>query len=316
MTDRTNFDAAKHEYKSLVFQFRNFLDDKEIIEHYPITSHTESHTGKWFYSECKPNFGDLEEIKNLEIKHIKLHKLASEIYDLKMANDLNMANEFYEDFALTVTAIHKILNAAKVVLNEGIVNEQDIIKNNVIPVDWDKTLKLHIQTDDLGCILFVDENFANIFGTNRIDAKGQKIAFYHHEDMPRIIYDNLIDGIKNQVESPSIVKYRVNTGKYFWALADYKINKGLDGKTSTIHFELTDLNKEMLEEHIVPLYNKLKYIEDNIDIATSAKYLNSYLKERNRTYEDFISNLVKTGTNEQKSTNKGLFGVVLKSLNL
>lgn len=316
MTVRINFDEAKHDYKSLVFQFRNFLDDKEVLDHDLMATQTDSTTGRWFYNECKPNFGHLEEIKDLEIKHIKLHKLASEIYDLKMANDIKMANEFYEDLALTATAIHKILNAAKKVLNEGIIDEQEIIRNNTIPVDWDKTLKLNIQTDDSGIILFVNENFAKVSGIIDIDAIGQKMAFNHHEDMPTVIYDYMIDGIKNQIERPTIIKYMAKTGKYFWAFANYKINKDSEGKTTSINFELTGLDKEMKEEHIIPLYNKLKYIEDNIDLATSVKYLNSYLKERNRSYEDFISNLVKTGTNEQKSTNKGVFGAVLKSLNL
>lgn len=316
MSVRTNFDPAKQDYKSLVFRFRNFLDDKEVIDHDLMTSQTESRTGRWFYGECKPSFGHLEEIKDLEIKHIKLHKLASEIYDLKVANDIKMANEFYEDLVFTASSIHKILNAAEEVLNEGIIDEQEIIKNRTVAVEWDKTLKLNIETDGAGWILFVNVNFANVSGINDVEAIGQKMAFNHHEDMPKAIYNYMIDGIKNQTERPTIIKYMARSGKYFWAFAHYKINKGADGKTSSINFELSGVDNDMLEEHIVPLYTKLKYIEDNIDLVASVKYLNSYLKERNRSYEDFISNLVETGTNEQKSTNKGVFGAVLKSLNL
>ena len=90
MSKRINFNAAKQDHKAWVGRVRNFLDDKEDLQPGEITSHLTCRMGKWFYGEGKDNYGQLEEIQEFETKHIKLHKLASEIYDLKKAKDLDV----------------------------------------------------------------------------------------------------------------------------------------------------------------------------------------------------------------------------------
>mgnify|MGYP003453515150 FL=1 len=78
----------------------------------------------------------------------------------------------------------------------------------------------------------------------------------------------------------------------------------------------TGLNRELIENHIEPLYVKLKNIEDNFDVAASERYLNGFLKERNRDYDGFVLNLIMTGQDSVKSNKKWSFGSIFKAFNL
>ena len=316
MSKRINFNAAKQDHKAWVGRVRNFLDDKEDLQPSEITSHLTCRMGKWFYGEGKDNYGHLEEIQEFETKHIKLHKLASEIYDLKKAKDLKMAEEFFLDLIATSESIVALLTAAEDVINEGVEEAQAIEDNYDVAVAWDKSLKLIMETDASGNILFVNENFATVSGINDIDAIGQSFSFCHSEDMPKVISKLMLDGVKEFVNRPTFIKYMAKSGKYFWVLANYKINKKPNGTVDSVYSVQTGLNRELIENHIEPLYVKLKNIEDNFDVAASERYLNGFLKERNRDYDGFVLNLIMTGQDSVKSNKKWSFGSIFKAFNL
>lgn len=316
MSKRINFNAAKQDHKAWVGRVRNFLDDKEDIQSSEISSHLTCRMGKWFYGEGKDNYGHLEEIQEFEVKHIKLHKLASEIYDLKKAKDVKMAEEFFLDLFATSEQIVALLTAAEDVINEGVEEAQAIEDNYDVAVAWDKSLKLIMETDASGNILFVNENFATVSGINDIDAIGQSFSFCHSEDMPKVISKLMLDGVKQFINRPTFIKYTAKSGKYFWVLANYKISKKPNGTVDSVYSIQTGLNRELIENHIEPLYVKLKNIEDNFDIAASERYLNGFLKERNRDYDGFILNLIMTGQDSVKSNKKWSFGRIFKVFNL
>lgn len=316
MSQKANFNNVREGYLTWVNSYRDLLDDKANTTTTESSSNTNSSVSKLFYSDCKAKYGNHVLIKDIDVKNTKIHKLAAEIYNLKMANDSKMAEEFFEDLLNTYEVIDSMLIAAQEELNIGIIDEEEILQNNELPVVWDKSLKLHVDVDAQGWIVFANNNFVAVSGYQDIEAIGKKLAFNHSNDMPKVIYNYMIDGIKLKEVRPTIIKFTAKDGKYFWALATYKLNLNAGGAIETVSFDMTGLNQNMVEAHVVPLYTKLKYIEDNIDLDASVRYLRSYLVEQNRSYEDFIENLIKTGTNEPNNAKKGVFGAALKMFNL
>lgn len=313
MQTRINFNNAKQDHKDWVARVRAFLDGKENLEQKDIDSHTTCGLGTWFYAEGKENYGHIEAIQEFELKHKKLHKIAADIYDLKKAKDLKMAEEFFLDLKATSESVVALLTSAEEVINEGLEEQQAIEDNYDVAVAWDKSLKLVMQTDASGNILYVNENFADVSGYNDIDFIGQPFTLCHHEIMPKVITKLFLEGIKESINRRTFIKYKAKSGKYFWVLANYKINTKPNGTIDTIYSTQIGLSSDLIENYVKPLYLKLKSIEDNFDVAASERYLNGFLKERNRDYDEFVLNLKVTGQDSIKTNKKWSLGGFFKS---
>lgn len=317
MSNKANFSNLREEYLTWTQSFRDLLDGNLNAVKSDTVSNTSSSVGKLFTTDCKVRFGQNDLIKDIDVKHVKIHRLASEIYTLKKANDDKMAEEFFDDLLATYEVIDSMLISAQETINASIVDEVDesAVKTEELVV-WDKSLKLHLDVDASGWNVFVNKDFINVTGFDDLEVIGQRMAFNHSEDLPKVIYNYMIDGIKNKENRPTILKLNAKSGKVIWALANFKLKLNASGAIELVSFELTGLNQNMVNDHIIPLYTKLNYIEENIDLDASVRYLRSYLVELNRTYEDFIENLIKTGKNEPDRAKKGVFGAALKMFNL
>jgi PAS domain S-box-containing protein len=323
MSTRINFSNAIQDHNEWMLKIRRFLDNELELDVNEIESHESTMIGSWFYSEGKSNFGHLEEIQEFEVKNIKLHRLASEIYGLKKSNKIKLAEDYYKDLLYTSSSIIESLNVAQqninAVIDEPIeMNESvEIDENNDIAVAWDKSLKLTIETDEKHNILFVNENFSTVSGIEDIDCIGKPHNFTFHPDMPQLIDKLWKEAIAKKNNRITIIKHIAASGKYFWVVANYKINSSADNKVESINSFQTGLNKDIITNHIEPLYVKLKSIENTFNVAASEKYFNGFLKERKRTYDEFILNLLMTGLDTVKSKEQtSIFGRIAKSFNI
>jgi len=87
MSGKAIFDAAIEKHAAWKTRIRDFLDNKIQLEESQITSHTSCDLGKWYYPEGKEKYGHLSTMEQMEFQHSKLHQIAKDIYELKMAND-------------------------------------------------------------------------------------------------------------------------------------------------------------------------------------------------------------------------------------
>ncbi len=316
MKEKINFDQQIKIYKSVVDTIKNNLTEDSSLDQTTILSATDSEIGVWFYKTCKLKYGHVDEIKILQIKHLKLHKIATEIHSAKLKNNLMLANEYYEDLAKTGLEINKLLLKAQQTLNQGIIDEKEYNRNLNTPLIRQKNQTISLDIDSNGTIVMISDDFLSLTGYSNKDVMGQKFTFNQSTDMPNIVSKYLLAGLKDMQIAPSIIKFRAVSGKFFWTLITGRIFEKEDGAIDIISFTLSIIDQQIIDDHIEPLYTKLKQIEDQIDIDSSKRYFASYLKEKNRSYEDFVNNLVATGKNDKFYSKKGVFGATLKLFNL
>ncbi len=311
MPKKIDLEPVKKQHLDWIIKVKGFIDDKHTITTAEITSHKTSGAGLWFYSEGKKKHSHLQELQGFEIKQIKLHKIATEIYEFKMANDVRMAKEYFLDLVLTSTTILKILSNVQDAYTLNRIEKKEINDNHDVAVVWDKSLKLIIETDTNCKMLFVNENFAKICDINDMEVIGKPFFLNFSEDMPKVIYNLIVESAQKHELRTTILKFMASSGKYFWVLASYNLNKKTDLSLDSYTFFLTGLNKSLIDKHIEPLYKKLKEIEIKLGVAESSKHLYKILEQRNRDYDNFISNLLTTGVDTVKSTG-GIFDSIFR----
>ena len=63
----------------------------------------------------------------------------------------------------------------------------------------------------------------------------------------------------------------------------------------------------MIDEVIAPLYRRLLKIEQASGIAMSEKYLNGYLEQENKSYMEYITDVMVKYTNNKAKDKKSFF---------
>ncbi len=188
---------------------------------------------------------------------------------------------------------------------------------NIQPIDklleWDKSKILVLKTDTLGKIEYANQAFLDVSGYESIDILGQQFDIIRHPDMTVTVQKWVVVEIMQGIEANVIVKCLAKSGKYFWALLDYKINMTADGNIENVTIKFQTVNMSVVNSHIIPLYKQLFLIEKNKGLDAGKKYLRGFLEERNRTFDEFTRNLIITGRdsfNDNKSNFfKRLFGL-------
>lgn len=116
MATKINFEQARQDHMAWMYKMRNFLNGVEELKKEEIISHLHCRLGKWFYAEGKDEFGNLEPIKKFELKHIKLHQLAKDIFEFKKIGNIAIAEDLYEDLERTSKQIVALLNEAEYII--------------------------------------------------------------------------------------------------------------------------------------------------------------------------------------------------------
>ncbi len=312
MSARVNFDQAKQDHLAWKYRMRNFLDGKEDMNKDEVVSHLQCRLGKWFYAEGKEEFGGIDAIQKFELKHIKLHKLAKDILELKNIGNIELAEDLYEDLERTSASIVALLTEAENIINKDIieVGEDEIRSSHLLDkiVPWDKTKTLLIKMDANGIVEYVNLNFLEVSGYQSTELLGKSCDVVRHPDMPFVLKNWVLEELKYGAESTTlIVKNLAKSGRYFWVIIDYKPNKNINGEIDTITAKYSGLNFAIVQKFIDPLYKQLLYIEKKNGVEASEKYLKGFLEERNRTMDEYTRNLIMTGRDSVKHEKRGFF---------
>ncbi|MCO6163203.1 PAS domain-containing protein [Flavobacterium sp. NRK F7] len=183
-------------------------------------------------------------------------------------------------------------------------NFQNQIVNKPVLVDkevtWDKTKVIMSKTDAFGTIEYANEVFVDVCGYEDYELMGQPHSIIRHPDMPKVIFKVLWEKLKNGENFHAIVKNLAKSGRYYWVITDFEISKNEAGEIVNYFARRRAVPQEVITNHIEPLYKKLWQIEAASGMEYSEKYLTGFLEEKNKTYVQYILELI---YNQEKMEN-------------
>lgn len=117
MSEIVNFDQAKIKHLGWKSKIRDCLDGKITLKPEEIISHLNCDLGKWYYLEGKKQYGHLQPMSIMEIKHEKLHQIVADIWHFKQIDDTELAEDLYFDLCETSDKIVMCLTEAEKIIN-------------------------------------------------------------------------------------------------------------------------------------------------------------------------------------------------------
>ncbi len=158
-------------------------------------------------------------------------------------------------------------------------------------VKWDKTKTIISKTDPVGTILYMNDAFETASEYNKIELIGEPHNVIRHPDMPKVVFKVLWDSLKKGNNFHAIVKNLTRTGRYYWVITDFDVEKDDKGKITGYTGRRKALPQSVIQK-IEPLYKTLLEIEKVKGEKASELYFNSYLQEEvSSSYDDFVVKL-------------------------
>ncbi|WP_440120522.1 PAS domain-containing protein [Tenacibaculum sp. Ill] len=158
-------------------------------------------------------------------------------------------------------------------------------------VQWDKTKTIVSKTDVYGTILYANDVFSNTCEYSTIELVGEPHNIIRHPDMPKVAFKVLWDALKKGENFHAIVKNLTRTGRYYWVITDFTIDKDEDGKIVGYTARRKAVPDGVVKK-IEPIYKTLLDIEKLKGEKASEMYFDAYLKEEvGKTYNEFVVDL-------------------------
>lgn len=149
------------------------------------------------------------------------------------------------------------------------------------------------KTDLKGKITYANKVFLDVAGYTLKEVMHQPHNMIRHPDMPRIIFKLLWDHVSTGKELFAYVMNRCKNGDHYWVLAHVTPSFNEAGEIIGYHSNRRIPKRDTLESFIIPLYMKLKAIEDGesdrkAGMAKAHAMLEGLLVEKNMRYDEFI----------------------------
>lgn len=160
-------------------------------------------------------------------------------------------------------------------------------------VQWNKAETIISRTDKYGTIDFANDTFCNVCGYSREELLGQPHNIIRHPDMPKIIFKVLWDNLLDGVNFHAIVKNLAKSGRYYWVITNFAITRDSSGNIISFLARRTSVPKGVVDEYIAPFYKKLLDLEKVGGMQASAAFVGEYLSKINKTYPEFIYEIMK-----------------------
>jgi len=165
------------------------------------------------------------------------------------------------------------------------------------------------KTDIDGNIIFVNQNFCDITGYKCEELIGESHSVIRHPDMPKAIFYMMWKSLLAGMEISAIIKNVAKSGKYYWVISDFSMQRDRYGKLETFS-SFTRYAPTHASEAMQELYDEMSYAERKSGIEGSLGYLENFLEEKNLSYNEYLEALVKP-----KGILQGLMGSFKKVLN-
>lgn len=177
-----------------------------------------------------------------------------------------------------------------------------------VEMNWDKDQVIISKTDLEGTILYVNAAFEAVSEYPKAKLVGESHNIIRHPDMPKVVFKKLWEALKKGENYHAIVKNLTKSGRYYWVITDFEIEKDEDGNIVGYTGRKKSISKSIIEK-IQPLYKMLLDIEKKRGYEASELYFNAYLKEEvEKEYDDFVLDLFeeKQAEKNKKGRRRGL----------
>jgi len=164
------------------------------------------------------------------------------------------------------------------------------------------------KTDIEGNIIFVNQKFCDITGYKCEELVGEPHSVIRHPDMPKAIFYMMWKSLLAGMEISAIMKNVAKSGKYYWVISDFSMKRDSYGKLKTFSSFSRHAPNHVIES-IQELYEMMNRCERKGGIKGSLGYLETFLEEKNLSYNDYLEELVKP-----KGILQGLMGSFRKVL--
>lgn len=150
------------------------------------------------------------------------------------------------------------------------------------------------KTDLKGRITYANQVFLNIAGYAEKEVLGQPHSMIRHPAMPRCVFKLLWDTIASGSEIFAYVINRAKNGDHYWVYAHVTPSFGSDGTIIGYHSNRRVPDRQIVEEHIMPLYQTLREEEarhkSRKDGMLAAEQLVvDFLGEQGLAYDEFVA---------------------------
>lgn len=179
-------------------------------------------------------------------------------------------------------------------------------------VKWEKKKTIISKTDIHGTITYANNVFSNTCEYSKLELIGEPHNIIRHPDMPKVAFKALWDALNQGKNYHAIVKNLTKTGRYYWVITDFTIDKDRAGNVTGYTARRKSVPKGVVEK-VEPIYKLLLDIEKEKGAEASAAYFVNFLKEEvGKSYEDFVIDLFHE--EKQKETKKGFFSSFKKTM--
>jgi len=174
------------------------------------------------------------------------------------------------------------------------------IRNNVqltgheLTFDPDEIIVSKTNLD--GKITYGNRCFYRLAGLEEKDCLDVQHNIVRHPNMPRAVFDLLWRTIKGGEEIFAYVMNRSSNGDHYWVFAHVTPSRDSSGNTVGYHSNRRVPNREVLKNHIMPLYDQLQQIENanpspKDGLAASTKVITDLLAEKKVGFNELMFSL-------------------------
>ncbi|MFY7670458.1 PAS domain-containing protein [Tenacibaculum sp. MEBiC06402] len=167
-------------------------------------------------------------------------------------------------------------------------------------VTWNKNKTIVSKTDTFGTILYANDVFSEASEYSTLELIGEPHNIIRHPDMPKVAFKLLWEALKQEENFHAIVKNLTKSGKYYWVITDFTIDRDEDGHISGYTARRKSVPQSVVAK-IEPLYKTLLDIEKTKGEKVSEMYFNAYLNEEiGKSYEEFVVDLFEEESKKEK----------------
>ncbi len=152
------------------------------------------------------------------------------------------------------------------------------------------------KTDLKGKMTYCNDVFLRIAGYTEAECLGKPHSMIRHPDMPRCVFNLLWDTIQQGDEIFAYVINRCKNGDHYWVLAHVTPSRDVSGNVIGYHSSRRVPDRHVLEEAIMPLYEKLlqeerRHSNRKDGMVAGSQMIHELLSSQNKEYDKFVATL-------------------------
>jgi PAS domain S-box-containing protein len=148
------------------------------------------------------------------------------------------------------------------------------------------------RTDTEGNIVYCNPTFLEVNDFKSAEVIHQPHSIVRHPDMPKTIFHIIWSIISQGMPIQAVIKNQTNRGEYYWTLMTIKPQFDRDHNIIS-YVAYGKQAPDSVIKTMNELYNILYEIEIEHDIESALEYLESYLREKEMTYAEYMKFLTK-----------------------